>query len=193
MRRSLVALLFTCAIPALASAQVEGTTSPTFHPGQWAAQFAVGGGFSGLGAMRFSTPTKAWTFMAIVNGTFSHVTSTGEEGTFQNLSLRVGRRSFRPGTGRIRPFAELGGSGSLGRNHLSGAGPATTNLVYGAGVYGKLGATIFFAPELSLGAGWTAGVNLFREDFHQSGSPTEHITSLDFAAGGISLEGAFYF
>ena len=193
MRRSFVALLLACAIPALASAQTEGPTSPAFHPGQWAAQFSVGAGFDGLGAMRFSTPTKAWTVMAIVNGTFSDATGTGAEGNFQNLALRVGRRRFRPGTGRIRPFTELGVSGSLGRNHLSGVGPTTTNVVYGAGVYGKLGATIFFAPELSLGADWSANVNVTRADFHRSGSPTDHVTSLTASAGGIALEGAFYF
>lgn len=193
MRRALAAVLVACALPTLARAQDSTAARPAFHAGQWAARFSLSSGFTGIGALHFSTPNKAWTLFASLSADFSEYGGTTTTTNQELLSLGVGRRWYRPGSGRVRPFGGLGISATTGRNHGNNAGSSQTSVILGGAFRGELGASIFFAPELSLGASWSAGVGLNHSRSYQNGSYVYHVTSASVSGGTIALEGVFYF
>lgn len=186
MRRPSV-LLLLCLLPTLLRGQTSGT-APTFHAGQWAAEFYLGG-FSGIGALHFSTPSKAWMLSAQVSGQLTDWSGSSSSGDNQNVSLNVGRRWYRPGMGRVRPFTGLGVSGNFWRWHSRNGTTEQSSHAYGGGLFGQVGAAVFFAPELSLGASWGARLNVM----HQVGTLSNDVTNFEFNAGYLSLQGAFYF
>ena len=185
------ALFLLCLLPTLARAQTSAT-APTFHAGQWAAEFSLGS-FSGIGALHFSTPTKAWTLSALVRGILVDASGSSNSSNYQDLALNVGRRWYRPASGRVRPFTSLGLNGHFDRTYQKGGVNDATNRTYGAGIFGQLGAAVFFAPELSLGATWGAQLGVDRLHYYTNGVLQSEYTQVTFNAGYLSLQGAFYF
>jgi len=123
------------------------TAAPVFHAGQWAAQFAVNNGFYGVGALRHRSANSSWA----LNGSFvvTHNTSDPRNyrGNFNSSFVSVGRRVYRAGTGRVRPFREVGISGGyLWGSSTSGGGYKVKSQSYNGGIYARLGAMVFLAP-----------------------------------------------
>lgn len=190
MRRTSV-LLLLCFLPTLAHAQAGGT-APTFHAGQWAAEFYLGG-FSGIGALHFSTPSKAWTLSAQVSGHFTDWSGNNNSGDYQNLTMNVGRRWYRSGAGRVRPFTGLGVFGNFWRRHGQTGANDQSSRAYGGGLSGQLGAAVFFAPELSLGAAWGANLSAIHQSNYVNGTLQNDLTDVGLNAGFLSIQGTFYF
>ena len=203
MRRSLPTLV-ACAVlglPSLLRAQDSTTTAPRggtpeFHAGQWGALFASSEGFYGVGALRFSTPTKAWT----LSGNFRVAHNSQDPGDYSSdlfsTGVSIGRRWFRAGSGRVRPYSELGISGSYSWGTGGASGYSTKWQGYGGGFYGQVGAQVFFAPELSLGAAWNASL-LYNHDHSENASGgsgySNDRSSFSADAGRIQLIGTLYF
>lgn len=208
MRRSLVPLILLLALPAgIAAAQADTAstpstiastpsttaTTPTFHAGQWAARFAMANSVFGIGALHFSTPDKAWTLFGSVSGSYSRQNGTSNAANNESISLAVGRRWYRPATARVRPFGGLGASGGFGRGHQVSGANSQTSRGFSGSLYGELGATIFFAPELSLGASWTAGIGANYYANYLNGTKMGSNTAVSASGGDMLIEGAFYF
>jgi hypothetical protein len=192
-RVRIVLSALTLAIASAATAQTEGATTPTFHAGQWAARFQVANGFVGVGALHFSSPDRAWSLGGHLSGAYTNFGASDQTENSQELGLNVGRRRYRTGAARVRPFAGGGIIANFSRGHqVSGANDAT-DVGFGGGMYGELGATVFFAPELSLGAAWSANFSVNRFNHYQNGAAAGHQTTATLTGGAITLEGAFYF
>lgn len=197
MRFCTALFVTTVLLPGVPLAAQDPTPSPyTFHSGQWGAQFSVGNGFYGVGALRFSTPNAAWAFGGNFYATHRTQGPGDYSSNFLSTGLSVGRRWHRPGADRIRPFSELGISGgySWGEDNYSGVVYRTQG--YGGGAYGRIGAMVFFAPELSIGASWGANLS-YNHDHTENTGPGFAYSSdrsyLTFDAGRIQLVGALYF
>jgi hypothetical protein len=162
------------------------STAPAFRAGQWGARFDLGsGGFYGIGALLFTSPSAAWTMTLGLSASYSE---SGDDYTSEarSVSLGVGRRWYGAGHSRVRPIGGVGLSANYSQSEYENPGGSSSNSNYGGSVYGELGAAIFFAPELSLGATWRAGVG-------GAHSESSNSTSYGLSAGHIALEGAFYF
>lgn len=144
--RSLVAIA-SMALPAVLSAQTPSSDSLFAHS-PWGAEAAVGG--TGAVSLLHGSPNGgAWVFSLAANvqhldskitpifGTPQEAKATGGQ-----VALQIGRRSYR-GAGALRPFVGAGIAGTYG-------GLGATHM-YGAGVYGELGASYFVVPHLSVG------------------------------------------
>ena len=199
MRRASV-VLFMLALGSTASlaAQSDSTAkAPTFHPGQWAAQFSVNNGFYGIGVLRHRSPSTAWALNGALHVTHSTQDPGNYRGSFNNVFLSVGRRVYRPGAQRVRPFREFGVTGvyAWGSSGASGGYDLKTQS-YGGGVYGQVGALIFFAPELGLGAAFNVSANYNHQHQEYTGAPLPNSNTSDYFsvdAGRVNLIGAFYF
>jgi hypothetical protein len=191
VRITLFALILTAT--SVASAQTDSGGAPAFHAGQWATRFQIANGFVGVGALHFSTPNKAWLLAGTVSGAYQNDGSPDESENGQAFSALLGRRWYRPGAARVRPFGGLGIGGSFSRIHQVGGVNTSTALAYGGNVYGEIGASVFFAPELSLGAAWSGTLRVSRNTQYSNGSLYSKNTSFSLTAGAVTLEGAFYF
>jgi|GEM_PF-2597197 len=187
-------ILVALAVPAVASAQSDSVPSPApapaaadttgdFRPGQWGARFIANGGFYGGGALYFTAPRTAWLIEASVNASYE------EQGDFnynnESIVVIAGKRWYGERHRRVRSIGGAGVLAGFGRNYYSGTDDA--NEGYSAGVYGELGAAVFFTPHLSLGAG--ARAYLSATFFDLDSNETDY----NFSAGPMFIEGAFYF
>ena len=89
--------------------------------------------------------------------------------------------------------SSLGISAGIDRSHQHSGANSQTSMGYSGNFNGELGATIFFAPELSLGASWTAGIGAGYSADYVNGSKIGSATTVSLSGGNISLEGTFYF
>lgn len=196
---TLLVLLTTSALAGQDTVTVAPVTTgtPQFRAGQWAATFGVANSFYGIGALRFSTSTTAWALAGTFSASHNTQGPSDYNGNYVSTSLSAGRRWFRPGAGRVRPYTELGVSGGYSWGKTEYSGYRSIWQGYAASVYGQLGAQIFFAPELSLGASWNASLG-YHHDHNENtggGSPSSSNDRDSFSADGgrIQLVGTLYF
>jgi hypothetical protein len=159
-------------------------SASNLRSGQWAARFTMSGGFYGIGALLFTSPHAAWAIRAEARATDDEQADVRYEQ--QSAMISVGRRWYGAERSRVRPLGGIGIQANYSRYANTYYGNEQASESYLAGIYGELGAAIFFAPELSLGATW--GANIYKgltdyDDRTQSG----------FSAGYMSIEGVFYF
>ena len=201
MRRILATVLAATAVtlPSALVAQDPATAAgtPRFRAGQWAATFGMSDNFYGIGALRFSTPSAAWSVGGSLRATHSSQDPGDYSSDYFSTGLSLGRRWFRPGAGRVRPYSELGVTGSYSWGGSDGGGYTSKWQGYGGGIYGQLGAQIFFAPELSLGASWSGTLTYNHSHNESTGGAYPSYSSsrsdLQAEGGRIQLAGTLYF
>jgi hypothetical protein len=172
VRASLI-LLAGC--PLAAAAQDASATDTTpFHRRQWAAQFSGGVNLATLGALRFTSPTRAWLVDFTFTGGHAHSTDRLSDTSVvlnftsqANVALRLGRR-FYQGRGRsvvsFQTLGVLGGfvhncGGSQGSSPFSGS---SCNNGWTAGGFGELGAAYLITPRFSIGGAATVSFDYER-------------------------------
>jgi len=159
-------------------------TAYLFRPGQWAVRFDVADGFYGGGALLFTSTKAAWMVNAeIVYSSTDTDEVTGYAIKDEDYTLSIGRRWYGTPRGRVRSISGVGVFGNY--RHIGYGDGYVPYKDYAAGMYGEFGATVFLAPELSLGATWHAELAAGRD---YNDSPTISVNG-----GQIRLEGAFYF
>jgi len=185
--------------PSLVFAQ-SGDALP-FRPQQWGVEFGVGGNFASAGVLRFQTAQRA--LLMDVQGNVTRVSPADESDALMNASgaVRLGVRRYRS----IRPvvvgFSTFGASISAARTNEFASTPSGTStdpafLIkstdVGAGVFADLGATWMVAPNLSLGAVWTATLDYTRiKTERMGGTGTSDRVWLRF--GTVGVRGTLYF
>lgn len=175
-------------VPTPAAIARPGT--PEFRRGQWAGMFSVGYLAYGVGALRFSGPDKAWNYF----GTVSLLSEdSGPDRTSVGLGLQIGRRTYGAPRGRVRSFRQFGGQVGFGRQTFDAGAGESSQTNYSIGAHALVGATVFVAQDLSIGAEWQAYGNYFVERDQPSAGDSETSDGWSFSVGYIALTGAFYF
>jgi hypothetical protein len=173
-----------------APAAMAHPATPVFRRGQWAGLFRMGGTTYGAGAMKFSTPEKAWTYLGSVTYNFENA---GVETRSIGGNVQIGRRTYSAPRGRVRSFRQLGGQAGLGHAWTSSSGPEQSSTTISLGAHGIIGATIFVASDLSIGAEWIATAGFTRQYVDSPFAPDDPSDSWGIDAGLISVSGALYF
>ena len=193
MRISMASALLaigTLTLPAAARAQ--GDQALGFRAGQWGADFQVAGGFTGAGAIKFTSPTRAW--LVDLGSQVVHASGTQPgivgsiSGTSVNLSVKVGRRMYGTITHRVAPWTAVGVTASYGWLR------STTDTVtsFGAGVFGSLGATWLITPHLGVGAQWSLIFNYSHQSTSGSVGTTKD-NAINITLPNMALAGQLYF
>ena len=183
-----VATLATAWIPVTAVAQAA-ERSP-FHARQWGADFNVGFGFAGVGAIRFTAPDRA--VVLDLSGDVATSTSNGggPRGNNNSATLSLGLRRYRGLAASVQMYHTLGIEADYAHTYAAN-GPSTTN-DWGAGVFGDLGAGWMVSPHLMLGAAWRVDATYSHTTTKTPGASTSgHRLELSF--GGLSLIGQLFF
>jgi hypothetical protein len=161
----------------------SGDTTGDFRPGQWGVRFLTDGALYGVGALHFTAPQTAWLIEGYVAANYQEQNGSNSNG--QTIALIAGKRWYGERHSRVRSIGGAGVLAGFSRGYSSTTDDA--NESYSGGIYGELGAAVFFTPHLSLGANWRA---YLRATFHDLDSD---VTSYNFSAGSTIIEGAFYF
>jgi hypothetical protein len=189
----LTSLAFFSLAPALAA---QARDSMPFHKGQWGVDFRVGSGFAGVGALHFTSPTRA--MLIDVSGAYSHISNTSTtptppvRGSNVNAALSLGRRAYHLLDPHVYRWTTLGLSFNYDRQSTTQGGVTQTGQGLGAGVFANLGATWLVTPHLGLGAQWQVDVT------YSHGKVTSSVGTgkFDFVAlelARVALTGQFYF
>jgi hypothetical protein len=186
-------LVVTFAYPACALAQA--TDSVVFRHGQWGADFSIGGGFAGVGAIRFSSPTRALVLDLLTDYQRTEFDNSNGTSSGDNVGVqvRLGTRGYRSFGRRLYRLTTFGVSASY-RWGQSTVQDTLTNTQHslGAGVFADLGASWLVTPQLALGARWGLDVTYN----HDSASGSNGSASADrfgVSLGRIALIGQLYF
>lgn len=202
MRRvsTVLAVFALTAAPAI-KAQEAGDTLP-FRAHQWGFLFTGGSSFSGVGALHFTAPNRAWVFDVGLTALHQHLsqtpapdttyTSTGNE---IGLNARIGRRFYQPAGHGLASFQTIGlllgvqrGCSTnspviLGSTACTGGGSV--------GLFGELGAQYFLTPRFSIGGQVTASLSAQYQ--HTSYIGTSDLWAFQLSAGSVSFGGGVYF
>lgn len=174
--------------PAALSAQA--TERSSFHARQWGADFVVGSGFVGVGAIRFTAPDRALVLDLTGDVATSASNGGGARGNSNSATLSVGMRPYRGLAPSVELYHTLGLEASYSHDYAA-AGPVTNNN-WGAGVFGDLGAGWMVSPHLMLGASWRVDA---RYTHTSSTTPTVSTSGhqLGLSFGGVRLIGQLFF
>ena len=182
-----VAALASALAPATVFAQAE--RSP-FHAKQWGADFAVGFGFAGVGAIHFTAPDRAVVMDLAGNVSSSTSNGGGARGNNNNATLSLGMRRYRGVAPSVQMYHTLGLEANYSHNYNAAA--ASTTNGWGAGVFGELGGGWMVSPHLMLGANWRVDATYDHTSTKTAGGTTSGHT-LDLSFGGVSLIGQLFF
>jgi hypothetical protein len=161
----------------------SGDTTGDFRPGQWGARFISNGGVYGAGALYFTAPRTAWLIEGYLSAAYMEQNDAEYNG--QNIVVLAGKRWYGERHGRVRSIGGAGVLAGFSRGYSSMTDDASE--AYTGGIYGELGAAVFFTPHLSLGANWRAFLSATYYD------QDNDVSYYNFSAGPMSIEGAFYF
>jgi hypothetical protein len=199
-------ILLAAGNPLAAAAQDAPPTDTTpFHGRQWAAQFSGGVNLATLGALRFTTPTRAWLWDFTFTGGHAHSTdrlsdtSVVQSFTSQaNVALRLGRR-FYQGRGRsVVSFQTLGVLGGFVHTCQGSQGTIpflvnSCNNGWTAGGFGELGAAYLITPRFSIGGAATLSFDYERTTGSASGGTRSTRWSYQGTLRGPSFQATVYF
>lgn len=192
------ALLVSCLIALTMEARAQGDEPLGFRSGQWGADFQVQGGFTGAGAIKFTSPTRAWVLdlgTAVVHASANLPgTSATSAGTSVNLSMKAGRRMYGTITHRVAPWTALGVTAVYAwQRATSGDTVLQHSNTAGAGLFGSLGATWLITAHLGVGAQWSLLLNYAHQSFTSNVSGTSTVNSISVSIPNVALAGQVYF
>jgi hypothetical protein len=198
MRNSTRAALTACSL-VLTTAIARAQEVPTFHRGQWAAEFSGGAAVS-AGVLRFYSPTSALavSFGGTLSQSQSESNSSPDVKDSQGyLSLAIGLRRHTSVAPRVLARTEFGfvGNASKYRNQytdVTGAVVESRQSIFGAGGYGEIGGQYFVTPHIALGA---AGTLMATRNWGSSRTGTSRSNSRGFliATGLTPIQLTLYF
>lgn len=191
----------------------QSTDSLPFRAGQWAAEFSAAD-FSGVGALRFTNPRRAW--LVDVQGRFYRQSGNNDQpndfvlvSDTDAFQLRMGRRSYGMLAPRVVRQVTLGLIGSYGTSDVRPAALSvnapisfeTARTDYAAGVFAELGAQWMITPNLGFGAAWTATVQAGRSQVERLSAQlpggvlrtTTGVNTISGTLGALSVRGTLYF
>ncbi len=183
-----VAALASVLVPAVGHAQAA-ERSP-FRARQWGADFNIGNGFVGVGAIRFTAPDRA--LVLDLSGDVATRTSNGggPRGNSNSFTLSLGMRRYRGLAPSVEMYHTLGLEAAYSHNY-DAAGPVTDN-TWGAGVFGDLGAGWMVSPHLLLGASWRVEA-LYNHTSSKTPAVSTSGHRLELSLGGVRLIGQLFF
>ena len=185
--------LFTATIASLLGSVTvaQAQDAVAFHPGQWGAEFQIGNGFVGTGALHFSSPTRALLINVGTNYTHASASGAGQgSGNATDVTLDLGTRryhSFGPHLYRLITF----GLSANYQRQSSDLNNATVEAI-GGGPFVDLGASWMVTAHLALGARWRAALAYDHVKQDLAGTVTR-INRVSVSLGGLSLAGQLYF
>jgi hypothetical protein len=179
---------------ALVSPIVCRAQEPTFHAGQWGAEFNIGTGANAT-LLRFTSPNAAW--LMEFSGSASSIGSDVPDGSttktsFWNGSFRLGHRTYSSGSTVVRPFHSFGGlvSGAQTNNG------STTQDTWSFGAFVDLGATWLVTPHLGLSGLGELNGSYFNQTSRQSSNGTQQkltSTGWNVGIGRLRVVASVYF
>ncbi len=188
--RSAVAVAALASALAPAAGFAQAAERSPFHARQWGADFNVGSGFVGVGAIHFTAPDRA--VVMDLSGDLASFTSNGggARGNANNATLSLGMRRYRSVAPSVEVYRTLGVEANYQHNY-DATGPVTTN-AWGAGVFGELGGGWMVSPHLLIGANWRVDATYAHTSTKTpGGTASGHRLELSF--GGVSLIGQLFF
>jgi hypothetical protein len=178
--------------------------STPFRRGQWALQFGAGASLASVGALKFTTPTRAWLLDLQLTAGHSHSTTRFSSDTVADeffshaqLTARVGRRFYEVRHREVAGYQTLGVL--AGFTHLcsgtSGfqAGGGFCANGWTAGAFGELGGAYLLTSHLSIGGGGAASFSYSRTWTRSSAQPKQTTWSYEFSFQGFSFTTTIYF
>ena len=182
-----------------AGSALAAQETPTFHAGEWAAEFTGGDAYS-AGVMRFMNPRSALVFS--FGGVLSRSTATPDGGekevsTTRNLNLALGVRRHTTVASRVLATTELGLQLNYYRQNTHipdafGNPLASHQSQTGYGLYGAIGGQYFVASHLALGAVATLNAN-FSTGRNESGGSGTDFRALSLTTGLRPIRITLYF
>ncbi len=202
-------LMLALATPAAAQ---QADTLP-FRAGQWGAEFTASD-FSGVGALRFSSPRNAW--LIDVQGRFMRQSgNTSSLSRFEVVTdadvmqVRLGWRRYGTVAPRVVRHAGVGVLSTYASSKQSpGAFSVTrpfsldaSRVEFSAGVFAEVGAQWLITSNLGLGATWSANLQAGRADIERFtasgiGEPERAktgVNTLSVTLGALAIRGTVYF
>lgn len=190
LHRKLLALLALGLSLAPSAARAQAPDSAVFHRGQWGTEFGIGGGFTAVGLLRFTAPTRA--LLVSVGADYAHTSNTeyGQPVASDNvdLSLRLGVRRYHALERRIYRTVTVGLFGSYDWRRTKQDSVRTLGEGYGGGFFADIGATWLVTPHLGLGVKFGATAS-----YLHSISRGYKTDLFRLSAGTLSIAGQFYF
>jgi hypothetical protein len=189
IRHMMAPLAVTFASLLAGTAEGQTPDSVAFHAGQWGAEFQIGNGFFGAGALHFTSSTHAW--LLNFNGSYDHTTRSGigtPSSSAASMAIDLGTRGYHAFGPRLERLITLGVS--FGYSRQSGGGGATTQAI-GVGPFVSLGASWLVTPHLGVGAQWRASVSYTHGT--ASGAATATANDVRVSLGSALLMGQLYF
>ena len=213
-RRALVrtlhrALVVVAGVVGISSTAVGQSTAPVrrdsaatlpFRGGQWGMDFAVSGGSTyRLGAVRFTSPTRAWVLDGRINGHLERWEQwPGDSSLFPGkadaFSLLVGRRAYRPiGTRAMRTMS-FGIGGGLGYGESLADGRRTGHgMSWNGSAEWALGGHYRVTPALALGATLRLGATYTTFDQRTADGSHDRRQMIDVGFGASDLVLSLFF
>jgi hypothetical protein len=164
-----------------------------FRRGQWGAEFSVDDGTFGIGVLRFRSAQTAWLLDGSVAAEWSEAEYPGDSsrtGRTFFVNVRSGPRWYRPLAASAAGYFGVGLTGSYAWMERE---DTSWWEMWGAGVFGELGAAYFVTRHLSLGARVAVGAaySVSRQAYSQLGEVSDHTWSLEVSR--VRIVGALYF
>lgn len=193
-------------------AWAQQADSLPFRAGQWGVEFTAAD-FSGVGALRFTSPRHAWLIDA--QGQFVRQNGdTDQLSRFETLvdsdalQLRLGWRRYTAMAPRVVRHVSVG---VLGRYASSEQNPSAFQIsppfafqsttTRSGGVFAEVGAQWMITPNLGLGAAWSANAQFGETKIERlsaaaGAQPVREkstVNTLSGSLGGLSIRGTVYF
>jgi hypothetical protein len=187
IRHVMAPLAVTAASLLAGPADGQTPDSVPFHAGQWGAEFQIGSGFFGAGALHFTSPTHAW--LLDFSAGYDHTSSSLTPSTSNSvLGLDLGTRAYGSFGPRLERLITLGVVFSYSRQ----SGGGVTTQAVGGGPFASLGATWLITPHLGVGAQWRADIT-YTHGTVSAGGASAKADDLRASLGGMRLMGQLYF
>ena len=178
--------------------------STPFRRGQWALQFGAGASLASVGALKFTSPTRAWLLDFQVTAGHSHSTSQLSPDTVSNefsshavITARAGRRFYEVRRRAVAGYQTLGVLAGFthscsGTSGFFAVGGFCSN-GWTAGAFGELGGAYLLTSHLSIGGAAAASFSYSRSWIRASAQRKQTTWSYEFSSPGFSFTTTIYF